>query len=107
MAFIRVTEGATLLFFQAQRTHSLAGIVGIARARKCRAGRLEELYDQSHKADLDKRFLADLKRWRLLIANGFALRNQKRFASQTSPRQPAVARPLIFSRMLETHRLIE
>src|SRR5207245_5970711 len=30
------------------------------------AGRIEELYDQSHKADLDKRFLADLKRWRLL-----------------------------------------
>lgn len=42
------------------------------------ANRIEELYDQRQKANLDKRFLADLKRWRLIIANGFALRNQKR-----------------------------
>ena len=39
------------------------------------ANRIDELYDQQQKAELDKRFLADLKRWRLIIANGFALRN--------------------------------
>jgi hypothetical protein len=41
------------------------------------ANRIDELYDQQKKATLDQQFLADLKRWRLLIANGFALRNQK------------------------------
>jgi hypothetical protein len=41
-------------------------------------GRIEELYEQWHKAGLDQRFLADLKRWRLLLVNGFALRNQTR-----------------------------
>src|SRR5204863_7171736 len=34
------------------------------------ANRIDELYDQRLKASLDPRFLADLKRWRLLIANG-------------------------------------
>ncbi len=41
------------------------------------ANRLDELYDQQLKASLDQQFLTDLKRWRLLIANGFALRNQE------------------------------
>ena len=40
------------------------------------ADRIDELYDQQQKAELDQRFLADLKRWRLILANGFALRNQ-------------------------------
>jgi len=42
------------------------------------ANRIDELYDQQKKAGLDQQFLADLKRWRLLIANGFTLRQQTR-----------------------------
>ena len=56
---------------------------------------------------LDQRFLADLKRWRLLLANGFALRNQTRpLADLTLASQQLLDR-FLFCRMLETHRLVE
>jgi type I restriction-modification system DNA methylase subunit len=71
------------------------------------AGRIDELYDQHQKAPLDQRFLADLKRWRLLLANGFALRNQSRpLADLTLASQQLLDR-FLFCRMLETHRLLE
>jgi type I restriction-modification system DNA methylase subunit len=71
------------------------------------AGVIDDLYEQSHKADLDKRFLADLKRWRLIIANGFALQNQKRSVEEITLASQQLLDRFIFSRMLETHRLIE
>ncbi len=71
------------------------------------ANRIEELYDQQLKADLDKRFLADLKRWRLIIANGFALKNPSRSLAELTRASQQLLDRFIFCRMLETHRLIE
>jgi len=69
------------------------------------ADRIDELYDQHKKAGLDQQFLADLKRWRLLIANGFALRNQKRSLDEITLASQQLLDRFIFCRMLETQRL--
>lgn len=71
------------------------------------AGVIDKLYEQSHTADLDQRFLADLKRWRLILANGFALQNQTRSLEDITLASQQLLDRFIFSRMLETHRLIE
>jgi type I restriction-modification system DNA methylase subunit len=71
------------------------------------ADRIDELYDQHKKAGLDQLFLADLKRWRLLIANGFALRNQKRSLDEITLASQQLLDRFIFCRMLETQRLVE
>ena len=71
------------------------------------ADRIDELYDQHKKAGLDQQFLADLKRWRLLIANGFALRNQKRSLDEITLASQQLLDRFIFCRMLETQRLVE
>ena len=71
------------------------------------ANRIDELYDQKQKADLDKRFLADLKRWRLIIANGFALRNPDLSINDLTKASQQLLDRFIFCRMLETNRLIE
>lgn len=71
------------------------------------AGRIEELYEQRHKADLDQRFLTDLKRWRLMLANGFAFRNQASPLADITQASQQLLNRFLFSRMLETHRLIE
>jgi type I restriction-modification system DNA methylase subunit len=71
------------------------------------ASRLDELYDQQLKACLDQQFLADLKRWRLLIANGFALRNPKRSLQDITLASQQLLDRFIFCRMLETRRLVE
>ena len=70
------------------------------------ANRLDELYDEQLKAGLDQQFLADLKRWRLLIANGFALRNQKRSLEDITLASQQLLDRFIFCRMLETRRLV-
>jgi len=70
-------------------------------------GRIEELYEQWHKAGLDQRFLADLKRWRLLLVNGFALRNQTRPLDDITHASQQLLNRFLFSRMLETNQLIE
>lgn len=71
------------------------------------AGRIDEIYDQQLKAGLDQQFLADLKRWRLLIANGFALRNQTRSLAELTLASQQLLDRFIFCRMLETRRLVE
>ncbi len=71
------------------------------------ANRIDEVYDQHKKAGLDQQFLADLKRWRLLIANGFALRNQKRSLDEITLASQQLLDRFIFCRMLETQRLVE
>ena len=71
------------------------------------ANRIDELYDQQKKAGLDQQFLADLKRWRLLIANGFALRNQTRSLDDITLASQQLLDRFIFCRMLETRRLVE
>ena len=106
--FIRVTEEKPTFSF---KLHELIPnrekLWELLALENVEQGRLEELYDQSHKADLDKRFLADLKRWRLIIANGFALRNQKRSLEEITLASQQLLDRFIFCRMLETHRLIE
>src|SRR5437879_6332074 len=75
--FVRVTEEKPSFSFKLDQLISRREELWELLAREnVEAGRVEELYDQSHKAELDRRFLADLKRWRLIIANAFALRNQ-------------------------------
>ncbi len=71
------------------------------------ANRIDELYDQQKKAGLDQQFLADLKRWRLLIANGFALRQQARPLEEITLASQQLLDRFIFCRMLETRRLVE
>jgi len=71
------------------------------------ANRIDEVYDQRKKAGLDQQFLADLKRWRLLIANGFALRQQGRSLEDITLASQQLLDRFIFCRMLETRRLIE
>src|SRR5205823_6385555 len=71
------------------------------------AGRLDELYDQQQQADLDKRFLADLKRWRLILANGFAVDNQRAPLDELTQASQQLLDRFIFCRMLEANRLIE
>src|SRR5207302_4087290 len=62
---------------------------------------------QEQKAELDQRFLIDLKQWRLILANGFGVQNQKAsLADLTSASQQLLDR-FLFCRMLETHGLIE
>src|SRR5580658_6373341 len=69
--------------------------------------RIDELYDQQKKAILDQQFLADLKRWRLLIANGFALRQPARSLDDITLASQQLLDRFIFCRMLETRRLVE
>jgi type I restriction-modification system DNA methylase subunit len=71
------------------------------------ANRIDEVYDQHKKASLDQQFLADLKRWRLLIANGFALRNQNRSLEDITLASQQLLDRFIFCLMLETQRLVE
>jgi type I restriction-modification system DNA methylase subunit len=71
------------------------------------ADRIDELYDQHLKAELDQQFLSDLKRWRLLLANGFAFRNQSRPLAELTLASQQLLDRFIFCRMLETHRLVE
>jgi type I restriction-modification system DNA methylase subunit len=106
--FIRVTEERPSFSFKLNELIPRREELWELLAREnVEASRIEELYDQSHKADLDKRFLADLKRWRLLIANGYALRNQQRPLDDITLASQQLLDRFIFCRMLETHRLIE
>lgn len=71
------------------------------------AGRIEERFDQQHQATLDQRFLADLKRWRLMLANGFAIRNQTRSLDELTQASQQLLNRFLLTRMLETNRLID
>ena len=77
--FVRVSEAAPTFSFTLDelwpRREQLWDLLALENLE---AGRIEQLFEQQHKATLDQRFLADLKRWRLMLANGFALRNQTR-----------------------------
>jgi type I restriction-modification system DNA methylase subunit len=106
--FIRVNEDAPSFSFRLDELLSRRDeLWELLAPENLEAGRIDELYDQQQKAPLDQRFLADLKRWRLLLANGFAFRNQSRpLADLTLASQQLLDR-FLFCRMLETHRLVE
>lgn len=71
------------------------------------AGRIDELYDQEQKSDLDQRFLADFKQWRLILANGFAVSNHSASLAELTTASQQLLDRFLFCRMLETHGLIE
>ena len=106
--FIRVTEEKPSFSFKLDNLLPQREKLWDLLAREnVEAGVIDKLYEQSHKADLDQRFLADLKRWRLILANGFALQNQTRSLDDITLASQQLLDRFIFSRMLETHRLIE
>ncbi|MGD1019120.1 MAG: N-6 DNA methylase [Verrucomicrobiia bacterium] len=106
--FIRVNEKTPSFVFRLDeliaRREKLWELLALENLE---ANRIDELYDQEQKADLDKRFLADLKRWRLIIANGFALRNPNISLPDLTKASQQLLDRFIFCRMLETNRLIE
>jgi len=106
--FIRVNEETPTFSFRLNelvaRREELWELLALENLE---SNHIDELYDQQHKATLDQRFLADLKRWRLIIANGFALRNQKRSLNEITLASQQLLDRFIFCRMLETRRLIE
>jgi hypothetical protein len=106
--FIRVNETTPTFTFSLkdlwQRRDELWELLALENLE---ANRIDELYDQQKKAVLDQQFLADLKRWRLLIANGFALRNQKRPLDEITLASQQLLDRFIFCRMLETRRLVQ
>ena len=106
--FIRVNEVAPSFAFKLDDLWPRREELWELLAREnLEASRIDELYDQHKKASLDQLFLADLKRWRLLIANGFALRNQKRSLDEITLASQQLLDRFIFCRMLETQRLVE
>ncbi|MCX6905861.1 MAG: N-6 DNA methylase, partial [Verrucomicrobia bacterium] len=106
--FLRVNEDAPTFTFRLDELIARRDELWELLAPEClEAGRIEELYDQAYKAPLDQRFLADLKRWRLLLANGFAMRNQARPLADLKLASQQLLDRLVFCRMLEAHRLIE
>jgi type I restriction-modification system DNA methylase subunit len=106
--FIRVNETAPTFSFKLDdlwaRREELWELLAL---ESFEANRVDELYDQHKKASLDQQFLADLKRWRLLIANGFALRQQTRPLEEITLASQQLVDRFIFCRMLETRRLVE
>ncbi|MBI3414019.1 MAG: N-6 DNA methylase [Verrucomicrobia bacterium] len=106
--FIRVNETAPTFSFKLDelwpRREELWELLALENLE---ANHIDELYDQQHKATLDQRFLADLKRWRLMLANGFALRNQTRPLEEIIRASQLLLNRFILCRMLETNRLIE
>lgn len=106
--FIRVNEEKPTFSFRLDELEKRADeLWELLAAERLEQGRIEELYDQEQKADLDQRFLADLKQWRLILANAFGIGNQRAsLAELTSASQQLLDR-FLFCRMLETHGLIE
>jgi type I restriction-modification system DNA methylase subunit len=106
--FIRVNETAPSFFFKLDdlwpRREELWELLALENLQ---ADRIDELFDQHRKADLDQQFLTDLKRWRLLIANGFALRNQKLTLDEITRASQQLLDRFIFCLMLETCRLVK
>ena len=106
--FIRVNEDApTFHFTLADLWPRREELWDLLALENLETDRIEELYEQRHKAGLDQRFLADLKRWRLLLVNGFALRNQTRSLDDITHASQQLLNRFLFSRMLETNQLIE
>jgi len=106
--FIRVNEVTPSFSFKLadlwERREELWELLALENLE---VSRIDELYDQHKKAILDQMFLADLKRWRLLIANGFALRNQNRSIEDITRASQELLDRFIFCLMLETQRLVE
>lgn len=105
---VRVSESAPTFFFTLDELWSKREeLWDLLALENLEAGRIEELYDQQHKTTLDQRFLADLKRWRLMLANGFALRNQTRSLAEITLASQQLLNRFLLCRMLETNRLID
>ncbi len=105
---VRVSESAPTFSFALDELWSKrVDLWDLLALENLEAGRIEELFDQQHKATLDQRFLTDLKRWRLMLANGFALRNQTRSLAELTLASQQLLNRFLLTRMLETNRLID
>lgn len=105
---VRVSEAApTFSFALGELWSKRDDLWDLLALENLEAGRIEELFDQHLKATLDQRFLADLKRWRLMLANGFALRNQARSLAELTLASQQLLNRFLLTRMLETNRLID
>jgi type I restriction-modification system DNA methylase subunit len=106
--FIRVNEDTPTFSFRLDELEKRADeLWELLAPDRLEASRIEELYDQEQKADLDQRFLADLKQWRLILANGFGIANQKASLAELTNASQQLLDRFLFCRMLETHGLIE
>src|SRR5438067_1013124 len=106
--FIRVNEEMPTFSFRLDELEKRADeLWELLAPDRLEAGRIEELYDQEQKADLDRRFLVDLKQWRLILANGFGIQNQKASLTDLTSASQQLLDRFLFCRMLETHGLIE
>lgn len=106
--FIRVNEDAPTFSLRLTELEKRADeLWELLAPDRLEAGRIEELYDQEQKADLDQRFLLDLKQWRLILANGFGVENPKVSLAQLTNASQQLLDRFLFCRMLETHGLIE
>ncbi len=70
-----------------------------------RDGIIEAKYDEEQKGDLDRRFLEDLKRWRLILAAGFLRSNPSLNPEELESVSQTYVDRLIFIRILESYRL--
>lgn len=105
---VRVSEAAPTFSFSLDDLWSKRDdLWDLLALENLEAGRIEERFDQQLKATLDQRFLADLKRWRLMLANGFALRNQTRSLAELTLASQQLLNRFLLTRMLETNRLID
>ncbi|MCM8774532.1 MAG: N-6 DNA methylase [Candidatus Omnitrophica bacterium] len=68
-------------------------------------GVIESRFKEDIKSDIDKRFLEDLKRWRLILANGFYKSNPKLTIEELKTASQQIIDRLIFIRLLETEIL--
>jgi type I restriction-modification system DNA methylase subunit len=105
---VRVNEETPTFSFRVDELEKRADeLWELLAPERLEADRIEELYDQEQKADLDRRFLADLKQWRLILANGFGIENQKASLIDLTNASQQLLDRFLFCRMLETYGLID
>lgn len=106
--FIRVNEEQpTFSFYLEELVKRREELWELLAPDNVAAERIEEIYSDTQRADLDRRFLADLKRWRLILANAFAVHNPGRSLEELTGASQQLLDRFIFCRMLEAHRLVE
>lgn len=67
---------------------------------------LEHLFSESRKEVLGDQFLQDLKKWRLILANAYYVKDQTLSVEQLKEASQQILDRLIFIRMLETLRIL-
>jgi len=68
-----------------------------------RSNRLQEFYSERQRRDLDARFLADLKTWRVILANGIRQNHPELSLAQLKEASQLILNRFLFSRLLEAY----